>query len=121
MCKDRKEDRDPSSLWRYGDGQNEAHVEPQTIKHRNTRQQDSGESTKWRNTEKTQERCLVIETPVRVLSEQCLSHGGEGINLQETQTLLEGVVDLDLALATDNNHTTSTVETMLSVLKLNIA
>lgn len=51
-------------------------------------------------------RSLVEESPVHVLPEQCLPHGWECIDLQKSQTLLEGVVDLDLALATHDNHTT---------------
>lgn len=79
------------------------------MKHENTRQQYSGQRNKRRNTESNWKRkCLVIEPPVHVLSEQCLSHGGEGVNLEEAQALLEGVVNLDLALAADNNHTTGT-------------
>lgn len=45
MCKNgqkKVETEAPSSLWRYGDGQNKAQVEAQTIKHENTQPQDSG-------------------------------------------------------------------------------
>lgn len=51
---------------------------------------------------------LVIESPVRVLPEERLSHGWKSIYLQQSQTLLESVVDLDLALSAHNNDTTGT-------------
>jgi hypothetical protein len=50
-----------------------------------------------------------MEAPVYVLSKQCLSNGRESIDLQQPQTLFEGVVDLDLALTTDDDDTTRTV------------
>jgi hypothetical protein len=114
MCKNSQKVKTEthSSLWRYGDGQNKAQVEAQTIKHEKHPTAGLGvESPREKYREQPErKKSLVIEASVHVLSEQCLPDGREGVNLQETQTLLEGVVDLDLALTTDNNHTTSTVE-----------
>lgn len=78
-----------------GDGRK---VEVPTIKHENTITDRHGE----------QQGSLVGESPVHVLPEQRLSHGWECINLQQSQTLLESVVDFDLALPTHDNHTTRT-------------
>lgn len=52
---------------------------------------------------------LVEEFAIGVLSEQGLSDGGCGGFLQETQSSLQGVVDIDLALSTDDEYTTSTI------------
>lgn len=52
---------------------------------------------------------LVVEPPVGVLTEQRLADGGQGVDFEQAQPLFERVVDLDLALATDNDDTTSTI------------
>lgn len=51
---------------------------------------------------------LIVELPILVLSEENTSDCRKSVDLEQSQTLLEGVVDLDLALAADNDHTTST-------------
>jgi hypothetical protein len=58
--------------------------------------------------DRTSNTHLVVEFPVLVLAKERLSDCRESINFQQPQTLLESVVDLDLALSTDNKHTTST-------------
>lgn len=57
---------------------------------------------------------LIIEPPVHVLPKQCFADGGKSIDFQQAQTLFEGVVDLDLALATHNKDTTGTVAFLLA-------
>lgn len=52
---------------------------------------------------------LVIEPPVGVLAEQRLADGGEGVDFEQAQPLFERVVDLDLALTTNDDDTTSTI------------
>lgn len=52
---------------------------------------------------------LVVEFPILVLAEEHLSDCRESIDFQQPQTLLKSVVDFNLALPTDNEHTTSTV------------
>jgi hypothetical protein len=54
-------------------------------------------------------RRLIVEPPVLVLPEQRLSDRGESIALQQSQTLLEGVVDLNFAIPTNYNDTTGAV------------
>jgi hypothetical protein len=60
------------------------------------------------NKDRTSNTHLVVESPVLVLPKERLSDCRESINFQQPQTLLESVVDLNLALSTDNKHTTST-------------
>lgn len=90
MCKK------PSSLWRWPRRRRSPDYE-------NTKYPSNQEATSKDVTK------LVVESPVHVLPKQRLSNGRESVDLQQAQTLLEGVVDLNLALATDNNHTTGTV------------
>jgi hypothetical protein len=52
---------------------------------------------------------LIVEFPVRVLAKECLSNGRESVDLQKPQTLLESVVNFDLAFSADNDHTTSAI------------
>lgn len=58
---------------------------------------------------------LIEETPVHILPEKCLSNGRESIDLQKSQSLLEGIVDLDLAISTDDNHTARTIQHSVSL------
>lgn len=51
---------------------------------------------------------LIVEFPVLVFSEENTSDCRKSVDLEQSQTLLEGVVDLDLTLAADNDRTTST-------------
>lgn len=51
---------------------------------------------------------LVVELAVLVPSKERLSDRGKGVDLEQPQTLLEGVVDFDFALAADNEYTTGT-------------
>lgn len=53
---------------------------------------------------------LIKEPTVLILSKERLPNDGESINLQQSQTLLKGIVDFDLTLSTNNNHTTSAVQ-----------
>lgn len=52
---------------------------------------------------------LVEELAVGVRPEEGLSHNGQGAVLEQRQSCLEGVVDLDLAASTDNQDTASTI------------
>ena len=52
---------------------------------------------------------LVNELPVLVLPEQRGTHAGEGICLENMQSLLEGVVDHDPAVTSDDVHSASTM------------
>lgn len=47
---------------------------------------------------------LVVEFAVRVLAKQCLSDCWGGRGLEEIETGLEGVVDVDLAVAANDVH-----------------
>lgn len=53
---------------------------------------------------------LVIVLAVRILSEQGLSHRGSGRVLQEPQPSLKGVVNVDLAVSANDDHSAGTVE-----------
>lgn len=64
---------------------------------------------KAKNQDKTSNTHLVVESPVLVLAKERLSDCRESIDFQQPQTLLESVVDLNLALSTDNKYTTSTI------------
>jgi hypothetical protein len=50
----------------------------------------------------------VVELPVLVLAEKRDSDGWQSLGLEEPQTLLEGVVDVDLSASANNHGTTST-------------
>lgn len=52
---------------------------------------------------------LVEELAVGVRSEEGLSHNRQGAVLEQRQPCLEGVIDLDLASSTENQHTASAV------------
>lgn len=45
---------------------------------------------------------LVEELAVLVLSKECLSDRRKSVDFEQSQTLLEGVIDFDFALAADN-------------------
>lgn len=47
---------------------------------------------------------LVEEFAVRILSKQCLPHSGGGGVLKKFQSSLKSVVNIDLSIATYNNH-----------------
>lgn len=48
---------------------------------------------------------LVRELPVFVLSEQCVSDAGKCVGFEHAQSLFEGVVQLDLAIAAGDEDT----------------
>ena len=50
----------------------------------------------------------VVELPVLVLAEERDSDGRQSLGLEESQTLFEGVVDVDLSASANNHGTTST-------------
>lgn len=52
---------------------------------------------------------LVDELAVRVLPEQSLTHRGSGGVLEELQSGLESVVNLDLSLSANNDDATRTI------------
>lgn len=45
----------------------------------------------------------VLELPILVLAKQCLADGGESLGLEKLQSLFEGVVDIDFAVAVEDN------------------
>lgn len=57
----------------------------------------------------TQAGSLVLEATVLVLAEQRETDGGEGVGLEELETLFEGVVDFDLAGAVEDDDAAGSV------------
>lgn len=53
-----------------------------------------------------QDKHLILELSVLVLTEESGSHTGESLGLEQTKTLLKGVVDVDSAGRVDDGHTT---------------
>jgi hypothetical protein len=59
------------------------------------------------------ESFLVLEATVLVLAEQREADGGQGVGLEELETLFEGVVDLNLAGAVEHDDAAGSVECRL--------
>jgi len=52
---------------------------------------------------------LVLEATVLVLAEEREADGGQGVGLEELEALFEGVVDLDLAGAVEDDDAAGSV------------
>jgi hypothetical protein len=52
---------------------------------------------------------LVLEATVLVLAEERETHGGQSVGLEELEALFEGVVDLDLAGAVEDDDAAGSV------------
>ena len=49
----------------------------------------------------------VVELPVLILSKECDPDGRQSVRLEQPQTFLESVVDINAPAGTDNDSTTS--------------
>jgi hypothetical protein len=54
-----------------------------------------------------------MELAILVLAKECQPHARQSISLQQAQSFLEGVVDVDLA-STSNDRDTSSTEDVVS-------
>ena len=61
--------------------------------------------------------CLVLESPVLVLTEERNSHARQGIVFEDLKALLEGVVDVDLARAVEDDDAAGTAKTQTKLAK----
>jgi len=64
--------------------------------------------------------CLILKLPVRVLAEKSRSDLRQSVLLQEAQTVLEGVENLNLAIPTDDSDTTSPAFVSISSTRLEV-
>lgn len=70
--------------------------------------QCSGRLSRTSNHKEQRVKGLIVESAVLVLAEQRLTDSRSGRLLQKRQASLEGVVDFDLAPASNNGDTAST-------------